>query len=87
MNTEMTQTLTEALTLRDYLNDLLLQKKARNSAYSIRALARDLKVDQSHLTRVLKGKMRATPLIAFRTGMFLNLSSEETVRLISLTLQ
>lgn len=37
---------------------LISEKKKQNHRYSLRALARDLDIDQSNLSKILKGKRK-----------------------------
>lgn len=73
--------------LRILLANLLIERRNKNPSYSIRALARDLKVNQGQIVRILNGKLRPTPLIAYRVGTHLQLSSDQTIYLISHTVQ
>jgi plasmid maintenance system antidote protein VapI len=72
------------------IKTLLLQlyqaRLERNSGYSLRAFARDLAIDSGHLCRILKDKMKPTPLIAYKLGKFMGLDSGRVLELIEGTL-
>lgn len=72
--------------IKDILSNLLSEKQQKNASYSLRALARDMKISQSHLSRILNGEIRPTPLIAYKIGQYLELSSDQTLHLISQTI-
>lgn len=42
----------------EFLNQVLEERKARNSSYSVRAFARDLEIGKSTLSEVLRGKRK-----------------------------
>jgi plasmid maintenance system antidote protein VapI len=69
------------------INSLLNERKIRNNAYSLRALARDLKLDVGQLHRIVGSKMAPTPLVAYRIGKHLNLKSDDILELIESTLK
>lgn len=48
-------------TFTNRLKELLEEKKKANSRYSLRALARDLDIDQSNLSKILNGKRKPSP--------------------------
>jgi plasmid maintenance system antidote protein VapI len=69
------------------LKKILEDKRSVNSRYSIRALARDLKIDPSDLINVMNAKKRVTARIAFKIGSKLNLEGEALLNYIKPTLQ
>jgi hypothetical protein len=68
------------------LQILLQDKKSKNHSYSLRALARDLKINQAHLCRVMNKKLNPTPLIAYKLGTYQNFSSDKILKMIESTL-
>jgi plasmid maintenance system antidote protein VapI len=73
--------------LNTLINKILAEKKSKNNSYSLRALARDLEIDAGQLHRVVTSKMAPSPKVAFQVGKYLNLSSDELLRLIEVTLK
>jgi len=53
---------------RYFLQDLYIARCQRNSAYSIRAYAKNLKMDHSYLNRILKGKKEVSDKLIVRLG-------------------
>jgi plasmid maintenance system antidote protein VapI len=68
------------------INNLLNERKIRNNAYSLRALARDLKLDVGQLHRIVRSQMAPTPLVAYRIGKHLNLKADDILEMIESTL-
>ena len=66
----------EIQTLSQALEELLDSKKKSNRRYSLRALARDLDLDQSNLSKIIKGKRKATPTQILKISKTLKLSNE-----------
>lgn len=63
------------------LAEHLSKKQKLNSRYSLRAFARDLSMDSSTLSQILRGK-RALPLSATnRVAALLNLTQEEHTKI------
>lgn len=79
--------LTNECIVRNELQSFLSEQKAINKSYSIRALARDLKIEQAHLTRILNGKKKATPYVAYQLSQFKNFEAEKSLELIAATLK
>ena len=67
------------------LGDVLKEKQSHNPNYSLRALARDLRIEQSQLTRVLNGQQKASPIIAYKLSLLMNLDTEQTLDMIKAT--
>lgn len=61
----------------DWLREDFEARKRKNSAYSMRAYARDLKVSQSILSLILNGKRGIGLNLAERLSETLNLSKRE----------
>jgi plasmid maintenance system antidote protein VapI len=61
------------------LAQLLEDRMLRNSRYSIRAFARDLDIDASHLFHILKGRKNISPRVAYRLALNLNYNEKETL--------
>lgn len=59
------------------LNTLLRQRQDKNPLYSVSALARDLSISQSQLSRILMGKRRLPASSALKLGLLLKLESEQ----------
>ncbi len=64
-------------TIRQRLQSELEKRKLQNSSYSLRALARDLELDHSLLSRIITSKIQMTPKIFKRIAGHLNLTPEE----------
>ena len=79
--------LSQECAVRNELSNLLLEQRLSNKSYSIRALARDLKIEQAHLTRILNGKKKATPYVAYQLSQFKNFEAEKSLELIAATLK
>jgi len=62
---------------RTYLFEAFQERRARNSAYSLRAFARDLKLSPSRLNDVLKGRYGLSPNAARGIAKKLNLTESE----------
>jgi plasmid maintenance system antidote protein VapI len=77
---------TQKINLRELIIKVYEEKRARNSAYTMRALARDLDLDPGQLHRIIKLQMKATPLVAFKVGKSLKFESEHVLKLIEDTL-
>ena len=71
----------------DLLRDILERKKAKNSSYSVSALARDLGVSQSLLSRVMSGKRKLTLAQAQKIVLIIGLSKSDERKLIEATLK
>jgi len=71
----------------DLLRDILVRKKTKNSSYSVSALARDLGISQSLLSRVMSGKRKLTLAQAQKIVLILNLSKSDERKLIEATLK
>jgi plasmid maintenance system antidote protein VapI len=64
----------EGETLLDELRREMGRRRERNSRYSIRAFARDLDVDHSSLSQILRGRRRCGLLLAAQIGRKLGLT-------------
>lgn len=73
--------------LKNLIINILEEKKSKNTAYSLRALARDLKLDAGQIHRIISAKMKPTPLVAYRVGKHLDLNAEDLIRLIETTIK
>lgn len=74
----------------DYLHNLkalLDGRRARNRNYSLRALARDLDVDNSYLAQILNGKKSMTPKIAYKLAIAMKLEGDDLLAFIRPSLQ
>lgn len=65
------------ITIRQRIQSELDKRKLQNSSYSLRALARDLDLDHSLLSRIITSKIQMTPKIFERIAKPLNLTPEE----------
>jgi len=63
---------------RDYLIDLLNEKKLRNKKYSLRALCRDLQMQPSHLSGVLNKEKGLSPQKILDICKKLDMKAEES---------
>lgn len=59
---------------KSYLKDELQKRCRRNSSYSLRAFAKYLKVDDSFLSQVLRGRQLVSDLMLIKMGKRLALS-------------
>jgi uncharacterized protein (TIGR02147 family) len=77
--------LTEApkQTPNEFLRVLYLEKKAKNSAYSTHALARDLGVSQAYVSQLLSGKRKLTVTQAVKVCALFSLTPEKTKELLN----
>lgn len=73
----------ETTNYRTFLTDELSHRKTRNPRYSLRAFARDLKVDPSFLSRLLSGKADPSVNLSVKIVQRLNLSDVEKRRFIA----
>lgn len=64
-------------TIRQRIQAELDKRKLQNSSYSLRALARDLDLNHSLLSRIITSKIQMTPKIMERISKPLNLTPEE----------
>jgi uncharacterized protein (TIGR02147 family) len=62
---------------RDILNNLLVERKEKNSNYSLRALARDLELNQGVLSQIIKGARQLAPEKAIEMVEKLNLNEKD----------
>ncbi len=67
----------------DLLMDLLLERRSKNSSYSLRAYARDLHISAATLSQVLARKRDLSPASARRVAERLSLSPRETQDLLA----
>ncbi|MBC7692320.1 MAG: helix-turn-helix transcriptional regulator [Methylotenera sp.] len=65
------------------IRDELLARKQKNSSYSLRAFARDLEIDPSAISRILKGKQTLSLLICLKVIRKLKLSEDESCRFLN----
>lgn len=70
----------------DLIETSLNQVKKRNTAYSARALARDLNISQSLMIKIINGKRKVTPGVGLRIALHLGLPHEKTIELMVSTL-
>lgn len=71
----------------EIITRILEQRRTKNSSYSVSALARDIGVSQSLLSRVLSGKRKLTLAQAQRMVLLLNLNKNDERKLIDATLK
>lgn len=69
-------------TFLDALDELIQEKKKTNKRYSLRAIARDLELDQSNLSKIMKGKRKATANHVLKLSKTLNLDSSKAMSLL-----
>lgn len=62
---------------RTYLKDVLVQRQARNAAYSLRAMSQQLKISPASLSGVLQAKKNFSPETANKVAEALNLDANE----------
>lgn len=74
---ETTSDQTPGFDFQNYLRNELTQRCRSNTAYSLRAFARDLEVEPSALSKILNGKRTITAEMKERFGRKLNLSREQ----------
>lgn len=65
------------MSIRDHLRSELSRRQARNPLYSLRAFARDLAIDHSTLSQILRGRRRLTPRSVRRLGPKLGLAARD----------
>lgn len=65
------------LTIKQRIQEELKKRKVNNSSYSLRALARDLNINHSLLSRIIASKIQMTPKIFDRVAGPLKLTKEE----------
>lgn len=75
------------MNLSEMILNIFNDKRQRNSAYSLRALARDLKIDVGQLNRIVNAKSKPSVVVAFRVGRYLELKDEHLVSLIERTIE
>ncbi len=66
-------------TIKERIQDELEKRKMANSSYSLRALARDLNINHSLLSRIIASKIQMTPKIFDRIAGPLKLTDDETI--------
>ncbi len=71
------------LNAQSLLKNIYLERKKRNPSYSLSALARDLGLSVSFLSRLVHGQRPLTPALATQLAPLLKLSKTETEQLIS----
>ncbi len=62
-----------SLNLTDILKEELSQKKLKNPSYSIRALARDIDIPYSAVSRLLSLNAELNPKHKYKVGLFLKI--------------
>lgn len=67
---------------QEILKLALLRRKRKNPSYSLTSFARDLKVAQPHLSKILSGQRRLTPDKAYYFGRRLDLNEEDLLEFI-----
>jgi uncharacterized protein (TIGR02147 family) len=85
--TTETNPISGLITPASWLRDLLIGRKSKNPAYSLRAFSRDLMMNHSLLCRVLSGQRPLTLKQAHKIALALQLKSEQQKALIDCTLQ
>ena len=71
--------------LVDFLANELKNRSARNPRYSLRAFAQALKLSPGELSEILRGRRKPTLKGAIKIARALQLSSDETQKLLALT--
>lgn len=79
----------------DMKNDLYLKllldhfenRRTRNPAYSLRAFARDLDIDNGNLKKILSGKLSVSPKVAYKIGKHIELKEKALLEFILPTLE
>ena len=66
----------------DKLQGQFESKRARNPAYSLRAFARDLDIDNGNLKKILSGKISVSPKVAYKIGKHLELKEQDLLHFI-----
>ena len=66
--------------VKKQLNLEYLERKRRNSSYSLRAFARSLGLDSTFLSRIMSGKRPVTEKTAFRIADQINISVKDIMR-------
>lgn len=69
------------------LNNLLTSRKEKNPNYSLRALSRDISIDNSYLVKILKGKKSVSLNVAYKVANHLNLKGDQLAEFLSPFLQ
>jgi plasmid maintenance system antidote protein VapI len=72
--------------VREILIKILHERKVSTPSYSLRALAKEMKVHPSHLSRIINQKSRPSAEIAFKLGRFIHLPDQEVLELIQATI-
>lgn len=67
----------QQLDYRQFLKEVLLQKCAKNSRYSMRAFAKQIGISASHLSRVINGQKDISAHSALKIGLELKLNDQE----------
>ena len=70
----------------DFIRHIWSLRREKNASYSLTAFARDLKVSQPYLSKILSGKRSLTPKRAYFIGKSLNLNDSQLLRFIEATL-
>ena len=70
----------------EFLRELYLERRERNSSYSTRAFARDIGISQAYASMILNGKKPLTLKQATRVAALLNLEPEKTEALLNAVL-
>lgn len=68
--------------LKSVLLKTLEERKSKNSSYSLRALARDMRLDAGQLNRIVNSKTPPSPLVAFKVGKYLKLNNDDIIQLL-----
>ena len=69
------------------LNNLLASRKEKNPNYSLRALSRDIGIDNSYLVKIIKGKKNVSLKVAYKVAHHLNLNGDQLAEFLSPFLQ
>jgi hypothetical protein len=67
------------MNFKNILERELSEKKAKNSSYSIRALARDIDVPYTSIARVFKSNTELHPKHKYKVGLFLKIPPTELI--------
>jgi len=70
---------------RALLQETLVSRCKTNSAYSLRAFAKQLQLEPSFLSKLLSGKRKATPAVITKISLRLSLNPEEVQKYIGST--
>lgn len=77
----------KTLLYQEVLRNHFESKRARNPAYSLRAFARDLDIDNGNLKKILSGKLSVSPKVAYKIGKHMELKEKALLEFIMPSLE